>query len=453
MAKIWPSKNPNRNFPENFLFGSAISPFQVEGNLDQSRRSDWDERLNQPEQNIIQPGEHQLNWWNEAEAKADLQTISQLGLNAQRLGFEWARIMPEKGSISQEAIGRYRKLVDYLHEQGLTPMVTLNHFVLPAWAAAEGGWESYSTQAAFRHYAECIADRFGDVPYWITINEPTHTAGLGYLSGTWPPGKKNILRALNVLHRLVNAHNVAFEAIKRTIPEAQVGAANTLVWLKPQRPDNFFDRNITKVMNHFYSTRFMDRTKDTSDFIGLNFYTGYYLKFNARNGRVSAKPNNLGIVSVTDTPLGEIVVPKVPYSDICWPIVPDFFLDALTRLHQTFKKPIIITENGIADRDDQFRSLYLLSHIVALHEAMVRGVDIKGYFHWSTIDNLEWLEGFRYKFGLIAYNPQTQERTLRRSAALYREIAGSNSIRVNTLAEKYLPPEQQAFLADFLSKL
>ncbi len=447
------SKDLNKplKFPDKFMHGSATAPFQVEGDSGE-RRTDWDSFIERKK--IILPGEQGPNWWVPGNAEKDFGTMKGLGLNAQRLGFEWARIEPEQGKINQEALRRYREMIDFLQKNGMTPMVTLNHFILPAWVAKQGGWENKSTREAFRHYAEVIADNFPDVPYWITINESNVLSALGWVDGRWPPEKKGVTGLFTALHsvspNMIAAHDLVGNELTRQTGSGKVGIANAISWFKPEHEDSKLDQLPGRIADALFNYKFLEAAIQNSDFAGINFYSGYWLKF--RPG-FSGRAQDDFPMATGEIPFGKVVRHNEELlSDVGWPVVPGFFIEALQYVYSRFKKPVIITENGIADREDKLRSFYIITHLIALHEAIKRGVDVRGYFHWSTVDNLEWAEGFGPRFGLIARDPKTGERAMRQSAKLYGEIAKSNEIDVNGL-EKYLTPEQRELTRRFLKSL
>jgi len=440
-----------RKFPQGFKWGSATSPFQVEGNSGE-RKTDWDSFVERKK--IVLPGEQGPNWWVPGNAEEDFQAMKDLGLDAQRFGFEWGRVEPEQGKISQEALRRYRQMIDFLKEKGITPMVTLNHFVLPEWVARQGGWENKSIKEAFRHYAEVIADNFPDIPYWITIDEPNVLAAAGWVGGAWPPEKKGVRGLLTALHsvspNMIAAHDLAGNELTRQTGSGKVGIANAITWYKPENENSKLDKIPVIFADAIYNYKFLKGTIENSDFMGFNFYSGYWLKFRPEfNGKVQDEYP----MATDELPFGKVVRHSDEIlSEVGCPVVPGFFLEALQFAHSKFKKPVIITENGISDREDKLRSFYILTHLVALQEAVRRGVDVRGYFHWSTVDNLEWKEGFGPRFGLIARDPKTGERAIRQSAELYGEIAKSNEIDVNKL-EKYLTPEQKELTRKFVQSL
>jgi len=438
-------ENEVKKFPDDFVFGVGASSDQNEGNRDRTRHNDWDGYFaRHPEKNLVQPGEIGPDWWTPGQAEQDFERIANLGIEAQRFGVEWARIQPEPGVISQEALKRYRNMVDFLKEKGIDPMITLNHFTLPDWIAKQGGWANKSTVDAFRYYSEVMADTFGDVARWITINEPGNVVSLGYLTGDWPPEKKLSPKAFLAQNNIVRANSAAYDVLKRQIPESQVGMTNYVMWYKPEDPNSRMDRFVAEKANSFFNDSFPNKTQDDTDFLGVDFYTGFLMKFNPTSFGVSMRDDAQGVVK--NIPFGETVRPEPAdyQSDMGWPIVPDYFLEALQHMHNTFHKPVVITENGLADRDDNFRAFYILTHLAALHEAIESGVDIKGYYHWTTVDNKELMEGFKYNFGLIGLDARTQERTIRQSAKMYGEIAQSHEIDVNKLAQEYLTEEQRA---------
>lgn len=436
--------------PQDFLWGSGTSAFQVEGNVSGERRTDWDDYFETDKgRKIVAPAEIGPNWWSDEEAEKDFARVAKLGLNAQRFGIEWARIVPEPGVVSREAIKRYRRMVDRLHSLDMLPMTTLFHTTLPLWLAKRGGWQYSGSRTAFGEFAKIVANEFGDIPVWLTINEPNLTVSFGYLNSYWPPGKSDPKAALHVYNNLIGAHREAHKAIKEVLPEARVGNANAIWWLRPENPKSASHRLMARLTNYIINLHFVSKVKESIDFVGVNFYNGYYIKFKPQ-GRIETDEAGL----IKKLPFGETKKPDVFTSDFGWPIVPDFFLDSLSYIYKKFRKPIIITENGIADEKDLYRPFYILTHIVALHEAVKRGVDLKGYFHWTTVDNLEWREGFKYHFGLIGMDPKKPDsKALRRSARLYGEIARSEVIDVNQLVEKYIPNEQKREISQTVSRL
>jgi beta-glucosidase len=436
-----------RIFPESFVFGASVAPYQVEGNVSEKRHNDWDEYFKEnPKQQPFKTEEVGPDWFTFPKAEEDINRLKELGLGALRLGIEWARIEPEEGKIDTKAIHRYREIFNNIHQAGLVPLATLNHFTLPDWMSQRGGYSSSVFDSRFKNYTERIADNFGDVKQWITLNEPMTTVTTQYLFDAWPPKKPKILSVPRVLNNMGKANAQAYESIKRQIPDSEVGSSHAMIWLEPEDKTSGIQRKSTDILNYFINKAPIDIVTDrgnNADFIGYNYYTGYFIKPTEK--LVGWKMNEEGLgIAKTLPPCFEVIVPEGYKPDTGWPIVPEFFLHSLQYLHKSFpKKPIIITENGIADKDDKYRSFYVLTHLVALHEAIQKGVDIRGYYYWSLIDNLEWMGGYNYKFGLIDLNPTTGERVVRQSAELYKKVATSGIIDVEELAEEFLTPEQK----------
>lgn len=437
---------PLRELPSEFFIGSAISAYQAENpwNL-LGRQTDWDffqQRLLTLGRSKLLQGQIGPDWFTPGKAEADIQTAKDLGMEAQRLGVEWGRVMSQERRIDQVALNRYRQQVDFIKSLGMIPLLTLNHFSLPLWVAQQGGWESSKTIKSFGYWSELVADNFGDVPYFVTINELNTLEIQSYLRGQWPPEKSSIFAFLQANSNLIQANAISYETIKYHCPEAQLGISNSVTWFKPNNPQSRADKFITTIYNRILNDQVFMQTEKHCDFLGMSFYTGLYLQ-SYPIVRFSSSDTSDNYALPKSVPGARIVVPERYKNDMGWPAVADFFLDALQHLGNKFKKPIIITENGMTYEQDPLASFYSLTHLTAIHEAIQRGVNILGYFHWATIDNLEWGEGYRLS-GLIKLNPITGERTIRESARLLGEIAATNQIDIRYLANKYLSADQRA---------
>lgn len=446
----------SRYFPDSFIFGSSVSPYQVEGNVSSERHNDWDEYFKtHPRQQPFTTREIGPDWWSHPKAEEDLNRLKSLGLQAQRLGFEWARIEPEKGKFDKSAIARYRAIITHVQDLGMAPLVTLNHFTLPDWLGKEGGYVSSSFDSRFKYYTECIADKFGDVKNWLTWNEPSIVLTDQYLSDAWPPRKRRVTAIPRLLQNMRRANHVAYDLLKQKIPDSQVGSVHTMVWLEPHNPKSFFQRAWVNLLNHIFNKLSIDITTDKgndADFFGYDYYVGYLVKPVSRFTSFAMKKEGLGIPQ-TFPPCFDIVMPEGYITDTGWPIAPKFFLNSLEYMHKKYPdKPIVITENGLADKQDKYRAFSILTHLAALHEAIQRGVDIRGYYYWSSVDSLEWMAGYSYRFGLIDVNPETGKRSIRKSANLYKEIVASREIDVEKLARRYLIPEQAEKAREIISK-
>ncbi|TMD64904.1 MAG: glycoside hydrolase family 1 protein [Chloroflexi bacterium] len=419
-------------FPDGFLWGTATAAHQVEGG---NHLNDWWAWEQEPG-HIKNADRSDPACDHYRRFREDFDLLKSLHQNAHRFSLEWSRIEPRPGEFSASELRHYADVLQALRERGMEPVVTLHHFTNPTWIAGSGGWESRETAERFARYADRVVTELGSLArYWITINEPTVIAYQGYVKGEWPPGKRyDIDRVARVLANLVRAHWLAYERVKSRHPELQLGLAHHLRVFDPARPwvpldravaaafERVFNGTILKTLRRgelvFPLTR-ADRAsgpRPSQDFIGVNYYTRELVKFN-RHYRAEL--------------FGERVLPAgAPRSDLNWEIYPE-------GLHRTLRSlrgeglPIFVTENGIADAKDAMRPAYLLAHLTSVQRAIADGAPVRGYFHWTSLDNFEWAEGYSAKFGLIACDPRTQERQLRPSAQLYAEICRSNRLPVS----------------------
>ncbi len=388
----WPSQFPP------FLWGAATSSHQIEGHL----TNDWTE-WERAGHSADQSGRATDHWRLWAE---DLALFQRLGLNSYRFSLEWSRIEPEPGRIDEGALRQYRAMIERMHQLGLLPLMTLHHFTLPLWVSKQGGFLNPKAVEWFRHYTEIVMDAVGDlVDLYVTINEPLVLVVMGYLIAIWPPGGHGFRRAFRLIRRLAEVHNVAYDAIKRKKPDAWVGLAHHLIAFEPWTRSPL-DGLMTEAQRYLMNNRFIKMVGERQDFIGINYYTRQY-------GRLAG-----GLHPVQSRP-------GTPLTDLGWEIYPEGLLNLLREAGQ-YRRPILITENGIATSDDAVRSAYIQEHVRAAAAAQREGIDVRGYFYWSALDNFEWAEGFRPRFGLIGVNYDTLERTIRPSADTYRRLIAQN---------------------------
>ena len=390
-----------------FWWGAATSAHQVEGN----NHNDWSEweklgLVKNHEQSGLAAGHYD-------RYAEDFSLAKDLGHNAHRLSIEWSRIEPRPGFFDQAAIDHYRHVLQALHDRGLEPLVTLHHFTNPIWIRDQGGWTNAKTVDDFGKYVMTVIRELGPLAkFWITINEPTVFTFHGYLSGYWPPAKKNYYLGAKAIRNMVKAHELAYQLIHRFRDDAQVGAANNLVNFAPSRPGNFLDRGLTNFAEYWHNWWWLNQTFATQDFIGLNYYFHHPLRFRAASPLMLFWP-------MSDN--------KNPKSDLGWDIHPEGLGQVLDKL-KIYQRPVIITENGIADAGDTKRAQFIRDHVHQISLARQRGLDVRGYFYWSLLDNFEWREGFKPRFGLIEVDYHTLKRTVRPSAHTYRQIIETSNL-------------------------
>ncbi len=395
-------------FPEGFLWGAATSSHQVEGNNDNSDWWFWELR-NQPPQKRSGKAADQYHRY-----ASDFELAKSLNHNAHRLSIEWSRIEPHEGDFDQTQIDHYKAVVADLKQKGFVVMLTLHHFTNPEWIAKIGGWENRETIDYFDRFVKKIVPELKQyVDLWVTINEPGVYAYMGYETAIWPPQKKNKVALFSVFWNLAQAHKRVYESIHTLVPNAQVGIAHNAASFSHLHHHSLKEAiavwGYDVFSNHLF---FYLSGMDTHDFIGLNYYFNKYVSFNGE----SKIPGTLDISRT-----------HKEVSDMGWEIHAEGIFNVISDFSD-YHKPIYITENGLASTNDDRRARFLISYLKEIYHAIQLGIEVKGYFHWSLIDNFEWADGFSPRFGLIEVDFLTQKRTPRPSSYLYSEIAGQNKI-------------------------
>jgi len=436
----------------DFVFGAATSAYQIEGGRFQDGKGEsiWDRFADigrMPESGDVACDHY--NRWQE-----DIRLMAELGLDAYRFSIAWTRILPEgRGEVNQAGLDFYDRLVDGLLVAGITPYPTLYHWDLPQSLEDEGGWTKRATADAFAEYAAVVGERLGDrVVNWITHNEPWVATYLGHLEGVFAPGRTSWEEALAAGHHILLSHGKAVGAL-RAAGASRVGIA---IDCRPAYPatDSEEDAEATRHFDGFRNRWFYDPifgkgypadivaeyrergrfSSDTIpvehpgdheviavpiDFLGINYYTS--IAISAGRGDETEE---------TDVPSGPN--PPPGHTEMGWPITPDALTRFLERIESDYDPPsILITENGASYSDglgpdgavhDERRIDYLNDHIGAVVAAQDVGVPVDGYFVWSLLDNLEWVEGYRQRFGLIHVDHTTRTRTPKDSYFWYRDL-------------------------------
>jgi beta-glucosidase len=418
-----------KSFHKDFLFGVATSAYQIEGD-NQNDWTEWEKKAKISGR--LTPCGKATDHWNRYEN--DFLLLKELGVNAYRFSLEWSRIEPKPGEINQTALQRYRDMVLLLKKLGIEPVVTLHHFTNPLWLHTDFPWHTEKSIERFAKYAEKVISTLSpEVKYWITINEPVVFILLGYIDGGNPPGFKDSKLAFYALKNLLLAHKKASEIIRHYSPEARIGIAHNMMKISPARIFNPLDLYLTKHADRFYNWMLVDafaynilnyrffsvfrkreklELKNTIDFLGINYYTRMHFKFDL------LKPFHLSFFSFDKSKNG--------LSDMRWEIYPEGLESVLNRVYEKLHLPIIITENGIADREDQKRIKFITDHLKVLKRCQ-KNIPLDGYFYWSLLDNYEWLLGFEPRFGLYEVDYQTFERKKRKIADYFAKLAKGES--------------------------
>jgi len=334
----------------------------------------------------------------------DFDIAKSLGHNAHRFSIEWSRIEPREGKFDKKEIEHYRKVIAALKKRNIEPLVTLWHWTNPLWFVEKGGWTNRKAAHYFSRYVAKVVNELGaDVKYWITINEPIVYASHGYLKGDWPPQKKSPRLYFRVIRHLESAHRHAANAIKIIDHNSLVGISKHNIFFDNEKGS--FNHFLRGIVDWWWNYHFLNNIKKHIDFIGLN----NYLRTRVRYG--------------FDNNSGENI------SDVDWELYPESAYQTLKGLKR-YKKPVIITENGLADARDNKRAEYIQDVLMYIHKAIQEGVDVRGYLHWSLLDNFEWDKGFWPRFGLVEIDYKNGlKRKVRGSAKEYAKIIKNNSLR------------------------
>lgn len=420
-----------RAFGGDFLWGVASAAHQVEGGNTNNQWSRWEQQTGPDGKPRVHGGDKAglaCDHWR--RYPEDIALMKALGVGSYRFSLEWSRIEPSPGVWDEDAIAHYHAVIDAVLAAGLVPMLTLHHFTHPLWWEDRGAFENEENLTALLRFTERMFQEYGaKVRWWCTLNEPEVYASQGYFSGTFPPGKKDPQLTAVVLVNLLRAHGRMYRLIK-SMPgghDAEVGLVKDIFQFDADRRWHLLDVAVADVLDRVMNEAILD-TLETGhfslsvpglikldakvveaagslDFVGLNYYSHYRVRF---------RPNPAEPFTLQSRP-GDVA------TDMPYPVYPEGIYRALLRLSR-LKTPILITENGIADAADDRRADFIRRYLYAVSRAMQDGVDVRGFYYWSLMDNFEWAEGWRMKFGLYACDPVTQARTLREGSKVFTEI-------------------------------
>lgn len=400
----------------------------------------------------------------------DIELLQTLKLNAFRISINWPAIlrdMPGTGGVAQqldpEGVEYYKKVLSTLKERGIKTFVTLFHFSLPSWLAEAGGWNSPLSTEQFRTFTSLVVDALGEyVDYWLTINEPMAYVYQGYVSGVWTPGAKNdYLAAFSCVRNMLVGHAAAYEVIKAKYPNAPVSFTNHWRPFLPEKSLSILDHMVCMVRDNVFNHLFpqsiqtgeyrlppplsyykvmralegpIPGLKGSMDYLGINYYTRELSRFK---------------MSWPIDPFGEgSDKPQLKTNALGWETYPEGLYQILTHDLRPYRlnlngtpREVFITENGYAEKfeseldegdwslEDYERVDYIAQHLRAIHDAIQAGVPVRGYLHWSLLDNFEWAEGLQQRFGLVRVTYPSQMRAPRKSAYVYADIAASNALK------------------------
>lgn len=422
-------------FPGDFIWGVATAAHQVEGDSDNNNWSRWETRTNDRGEPTIAGGQRcgrACDHWN--RYREDIELARALGVRGYRISLAWDKLEPQPGVYDQSAIDHYHEVLDAMHAAGMDPMVTLHHFTHPLWFEDMGSFEKADNLHHLVRFAERMFREYASkVSLWCTINEPAVFATQGWFGGIFPPGKRKPQLTAEVIANLVSAHARMYNAMK-ALPGgevARIGLVKNMFQFDPLRRASPLDWAIARVLDRVFNGAIMDSLRTgrftirvpgliwldrdiadaphSLDFCGLNYYSHFHVQFRAN----PAEP-------FTMVQREEDVQTDMPY-----PIYAEGFYRALQSIG-TLGRPVYVTENGIADERDDRRALFIRRYLYALYRAMSDGVDVRGFYYWTLMDNFEWAEGYDMKFGLYAMDPDTLVRKLRDGARAFVDIVAAH---------------------------
>ena len=449
-------------FAKDFVWGCATASYQIEGGMSDGKRgyTVWDDFCTR-DGSILDGSDGSAACDHYHRFKEDVQHMKEIGVKAYRMSIAWARLLPNgTGEVNEKGVAFYQELFDELLKHDITPYITLFHWDMPYALFQKGGWENPESVEWFGEYAALVARIYGDkVKYFITFNEPQCFIGLGHVEGVHAPG--NIMSRRSVLamtHNVLVAHGMAVRKIREFVSDAKIGIAPTSTPMCPKtnRKEDveaayhaYFD--VTDQKNYMWNVSWwsdpiffgkypeaglklfendlpamkhgdFEIISEPIDFYGQNIYHGSFVEADGKGGfrEVPGKPG-------------------APRTAMNWPIVPESLYWGPKFLYERYKTPILITENGLSCTDtvcldgkvhDAERIDFLQRYLRELKRAVRDGVDIKGYFLWSLMDNFEWACGYTERFGLIHVDYETQKRTMKDSAMWYKKIVETNGINL-----------------------
>lgn len=387
-------------FPDHFTFGTSTSAAQIESAVGH----DW------MGFRAMDGGIFDTTTDHELRMDEDVEIIASLA-PAYRMSLMWSKLQQKPfAEFDAASCRQYHLLLQRLRSRNVEIMMVIHHFVNPVWFAAEGGWASSKAVDYWLDYVQKLVQEFGDyVSSWNTFNEPNLYVNLGSLSGHFPPNRRNPVHAWSVLRNLSKAHGAAYALIHKLQPGAKVGIShNSAVF----EQDNFLGWLPAKALDWWYM-EFLPSWFESSDFFGLSYYA-----------RIGFNP--LPVTRFMNS--GPLNLPG-RMSDDMWEYFPQGLLDCLRRYHVRYRKPIVITENGICTSDDKLRVRAIHDYLRVVHQAISEGIDVRGYFHWTAWDNFEWHLGPSYRFGLYGCDRSTRNRFRRPSAEIYSEVSHSKILK------------------------
>jgi beta-glucosidase len=462
-------------FPPGFLWGAATAAYQVEGAAHEGGRTDsiWDAFARVPGA-VIDGHDGEVACDHYHRYREDVALMADLNLGSYRFSTSWARVRPDGGAVNPEGLDFYSRLVDELLSHGVKPWLTLYHWDLPQALEEQGGWTARDTAYRFAEYAITMHEALGDrVRVWTTLNEPWCSAFLGYTGGIHAPGRQSKRDGLAAAHHLLLGHGLAVQELRSRDADADLGITLNFTVPDPADPQDPADVDAARRIDAQFNRVFLDpiirgaypedlladvaehglldhvRDGDLEiisspiDALGVNYYHGELVSGRPAPG---PRPGEAPVERPTSSPFpaaddAHVLPRELPVTSMGWEVQPEGLTRLLRRLHTDYTGPagvtLYVTENGAAYddvpdatghvQDDERLEFYDL-HLRAVHAAIRDGVDVRGYFAWSLMDNYEWAWGYHKRFGIVRVDYDTLERTPKASARWYATVAGANTL-------------------------
>ena len=406
---------------DGVLLGVATAATQIEGGCDTTNWADWAKTPGHIADGTtpVRATGHWERW------REDTDLMASLGIQTYRFGVEWARLEPQPGVFSDEAFAHYRDEITLLRDKGIRPLLTLHHFNNPRWFESMGAFEHPDCVPIFLRFVERVVTELGDlVEDWCTINEPNVYATFGYLYGVFPPGAKSLPRTLRVMTNLAHAHITAYELIHalRAGKPTRVTFAVHLRVFDPANPANPVHRALARAQEFLFQEAVTEamctgrfrmplrrpagiREGRYCDALGINYYSRSWV-----------------------SKIGDAVRPGAELNDLGWEIYPEGLERVARWAHDRWPAPIWVTENGTADNTERFRTQFLHDHLEIVSAARATGLPFERFYHWCFVDNWEWAEGEVPRFGIVALDYATQERTVKPSGRFYADVIAAGGV-------------------------
>ena len=406
---------------DGVLLGVATAATQIEGGCDTTNWADWAKTPGHIADGTtpVRATGHWERW------REDTELMASLGIQTYRFGVEWARLEPQPGVFSDEAFAHYRDEITLLRDKGIRPLLTLHHFNNPRWFESMGAFEHPDCVPIFLRFVERVVTELGDlVEDWCTINEPNVYATFGYLYGVFPPGAKSLPRTLRVMTNLAHAHITAYELIHalRAGKPTRVTFAVHLRVFDPANPANPVHRALARAQEFLFQEAVTEamctgrfrmplrrpagiREGRYYDALGINYYSRSWV-----------------------SKIGDAARPGAELNDLGWEIYPEGLERVARWAHDRWPAPIWVTENGTADNTERFRTQFLHDHLEIVAAARSTGLPFERFYHWCFVDNWEWAEGEVPRFGIVALDYATQERTVKPSGRFYADVIAAGGV-------------------------